>query len=160
MPRANPANNRSDLPGKVASTVTAPDQAYGARTAQEQSMKMLPVAAPSATATPAAPQPAGGPSPAGGAPDIGAMFSAPTPFEQLGGHYMQVPSQSGNPVTTGLPTGAGPGAEARGPILRQADAQKYSEQGTVQSLLSHLASQPGASSMTKALASAAGVPTR
>ena len=54
MPRSrvpNPAANRTDLLSpKVSTTQTAPGQAYGKQTAQQQSMKIAPVGAPPAAA--------------------------------------------------------------------------------------------------------------
>ena len=142
VPRANPANNRIDLPGKVP-VMAAPDQAYGRVTAQQQSQKMLPVAAPP-TSTPAAPQPAGGPSPAGGAP----VQPGSLPFLD--------PTTHGLPMTHGRPYGPGAGPEALGPRGQQWQANQATEQGTLQSLLRGMAAAPGSSSLVKSLAQAAG----
>lgn len=129
--------------------MSAPDQAYGKRTAQEQSQKILPIqtpgiAAPSAsTAIPAA------------TPNtMEGMGAGPTGADQGG---LGAPTASPAPATQGLPQGPGAGPEIAGPLMKQHLAMQASEQGTLQTLLTHLSSQPGASSITKALASAAGI---
>lgn len=157
MPRArsslpNPASNRTDLltPDAPARRMTSPGQAYGKRTAQAQSQKIVtpgvpagptaaPAAAPTPTAAPATPAPAQTPLP-GEIPWIGTPGS--------GGH-----------ATTGLPYGPGPGPEALTPggVGQQYLANKGSEQASLQAVLAHLASQPGASSLVKSLAASAGV---
>lgn len=151
MPRAkqsNPANNRRDLltpaaPGRV---LTQPDQEYGKRTAQEQSQKILPVGPqPTATPSPAPTAPAAPVAPPG-------QPQGPQPGELP---WMDHPGPGG-PPTTGLPNSAGPGPEVLSGMGAQWHAQQMSEQGTLQSLLSHLASQPNSSSIVKTLASAAG----
>ena len=160
-PRASKGTNtRTDLitPKLPAGTVEK-GQAYGARTSQEQSLAMLPLGGPTpAAAPPASAAPAGPASPPGPAVPAAPAGPIPTPFE-ANGHWTQTPSTNPNPVTSGLPNGPGPGSEAQGPLMKSVMAQAASEQGSLQTLLSHLASQPGASSMTKSLASAAGVRT-
>lgn len=156
MPRGRGGqNNRTDLPGKVP-VMTAPDQTYGKETAQAQSQKILPLTAPTmpgggGPGSPAAPA-AGG----GGAPPPSFPAPGPTGADQGG---LGAPPQTPAPATQGLPSGPGAGPEVAGPLMKQAIAMRASEQGTLQSLLSHLASQPGASSITKSLASAAGIRT-
>ena len=151
MPRARGGqNNRTDLPGKVP-VMAAPDQEYGKQTAQEQSQRIIPIGG---TPIPSAsPTPGGGPAgPPPATPQ--AMPLGPNPGE-LGG--ISAPPAVPAPATQGLPTGPGAGPEVAGPLMKQHLAQQASEQGTLQTLLQHLASQPGASSITKSLASAAGV---
>jgi len=155
MPRArvpNPAANRTDLLSpKVSTTQTAPGQAYGKQTAQQQSMKIAPVGAPPA----AAPAPTGG----GGA----GPPPAPTPPQTLPGDlkFLHPTERPNEPLTTGMPTGPGAGPEVLQGVGAQANAQQVSEQGTLQQILAHLASQPGASSVVKGLSSVAGNgPTR
>ena len=147
MPRAKQpsvANNRTDLltPSAPGRNMTAPDQAYGKRTSQEQSMDIAPIGTP---AQPAAP------STTPGAP---APQAAPVP--QPGSlPWTETKGPGGHP-TLGLPNSAGPGPEATTGLAAQWMAQKQTEQGTLQSVLSHLASQPQASSLIRNLASAAG----
>lgn len=151
MPRARGGgNNRTDLPGKVPVT-TAPGQEYGKQTAQAQSQKILPISTPGVAEPSASSPPTAGSAPA--PPPIPASMG-PTPGE-LGG--LSAPPAVPAPPTQGLPQGPGAGPEVAGPLLRQHLAQQASEQGTLQTLLTHLSSQPGASSITKSLASAAGV---
>jgi hypothetical protein len=147
------AGNRTDLATKVP-IATAPDQSYGMETAQQQSQKMLPVAAPpiqgAPPAGPAAPG-VGGPGGPAAAPPVdlasvlaGHQGSGPKPGE------LPIPNRGG-PVTSGLPSGPGPGLEAHSPGMQQALATQSNEAGNLSNLLGNLASQPGASSVTKAL---------
>ena len=146
MPRAKtPQSNRTDLPGKVP-TQTAPGQTYGKQTAQAQSQKILPVAAP-----PQTPAPAGGPA-APVAPAGGGGSPAPLP----GKLPWLEPTTHGLPATHGLPYGAGAGPEALSGPAAQWHAQQVSENGTLQQLLGTLAARPGASSAVKAMAANAG----
>lgn len=150
MPRANKANNRTDLPGKVATTVTAPDQQYGNRTAQEQSMKMLPASAPpGAAGSPSGAQPGAAPvaTPAPAGPPASLQAAGSLPWL----HPTQRPAE---PTTAGMRSGPGPGPAPTG-LMGLAQAQ-MNEQGSLQMLLGHLASQPGASSVIKSLANVAG----
>jgi len=150
MPRAkqpNPANTRTDLltPGAPGRAMTAPDQEYGKRTAQEQSQKILPVGP---QATPAAP--------AGSAPAApgGALPAAGLPNDP-GPAHTWMPSSPGAPFTTGMAEGPGPGPEALQGAAADMHAQintAPNEQNTLRSVLTHLATQPGASSLMKSLA--------
>jgi|SRR5579872_1540645 len=159
MPRArqgarlpNPAQNRTDLAGKVPK-MTQPGQTYGKQTAQQQSQSILPVAAPPVAAggaaapgaAPAAPQ-----QPAGG-------FPAATPGPEPA-HWLRPTERPNEPLTAGMATGAGGGPQILGGFGKIANAQQ-NEQGTLQSLLQHLSSQPGASSVVKGMAANAGVTT-
>src|SRR5579864_2200760 len=107
MPRARrPTANRTDLdrpadPGRI---LTAPNQEYGKRTAQEQSQRILPIGS-----TPTAEQPTVS------APATPTAAVAPTPPPAFGPppgakHWLDQPG-SGGPPTTGLPNSAGPGPE-------------------------------------------------
>ncbi len=132
---------------KLPAGTTAPDQDYGNRTAQEQSMSMLPIGgtpAPPTVAAPASPAgaPAGQAAP-GGKPPIGKL-----PWLE--------PTSHGLPVTTGLPYGPGAGPEVLQGPAAQWHAQQVSENGTLQQLLGSLAARPGASSAVKAMAANAG----
>ena len=146
MPRAkqpNPANNRTDLntPGGPARVMTAPDQEYGKRTAQEQSQKILPIGtppqpsgAPTAAPAPPAPQPTAGPLP-------GALPWADAPS-----------NRPNEPITHGMPTGPGAGPE----VLQGVGAAAYAQQsqgGSLRDLLASMAAKPGASSTIKQLLS-------
>jgi hypothetical protein len=149
MPRArgvpNPANNRSDLPGKVP-VMSAPDQQYGKRTAQEQSQKMLPVSAPPAP-TPS-PAPAAEVAPAGQVPPQPGALPGALPWL----HPTQRPNE---PVSAGLRSGPGPGPEVMQGVGAIA-TQRQDEGGSLRNLLGALAARPGASSVVKGLASIAG----
>ena len=150
MPRAkqpNPANTRTDLltPGAPGRAMTAPDQEYGKRTAQEQSQKILPVGPQATPAAPAGSSPAapGGALPAAGLPND------PGPANTW------LPSHPGAPFATGMATGPGAGPEA----LQGEAANWYArsqtapnEQNTLKTVLTHIASQPGASSLMRSLA--------
>lgn len=153
MPRAkrpNPAFNRTDLntpqgPTKIA---TAPGQAYGQQTAQRQSQRVVPIGTP--------PVPAPTAQPGGGAgsrqqPTSPAPLTAPGEIPWLG-----TPG-SGGVATAGLPNSSGPGPESLTGMGAQWWANKQSEQGSLQAVMAHLASQPGASSVIKGLAATAGV---
>ena len=164
MPRARGTNTRTDtMTPKLPAGTTAPGQAYGNRTAQAQSMEMLPLGGPS-------PTPAGAPSGPGpvpaGAPGTAAPPAAPPPPDAgriLAGNQSGVLPGSldwknkpgAHPLTHGLPNGPGAGPEALGAAGDNIQAQA-NESGSLQQLLGHLASQPGSSSVIKALAGRAG----
>ena len=152
MPRRaipHPTANRTDLvtPGPVRGAPTAPDQEYGKATAQAQSMKMQPIGTP---AQPAAAGPSA-PAPAPATPQIPSF----TPAQPGARGWIDQPG-SGGPPTTGLPNSSGPGPEALTGLGAQVAARNATEQGTLRDLLTHLSSQPMASSMIRTLASAAG----
>lgn len=102
MPRKrqspSPYPNRSDL--QTATSAVPTGQAYGARQATEQSLKVVPIAGASG--------PGGGgsqpPSPPG---PIDAATNMPPPQGGLGAPT----ARPNEPVTAGLPVGAGPGPE-------------------------------------------------
>ena len=148
-----PRSTEIDLltPSAPGRNMTSPDQEQGKQTAQQQSMRILPIGTPPVANAPAGPAPAPVAAPAPATP---AAPSAPGP---LPGElpWLDHPG-SGGPPTTGLPNSAGPGPEALTGLGAQWHAQQQSEQGTLQQLLGHLAAQPAASSLTKTLASAAG----
>ncbi len=156
MPRAkqpNPANQRTDLltPSAPGRAMEAPDQSYGRQTAQAQSQRILPIGP---QATPAAPAPATQAAPAapGGALPPGAVSGASAPGGPHAGNAPWV-----EPGSLMQPT-IDPRHEAMAAgIAQQSQAMAQTgEQGTLQSVLSHLASQPGASSITRSLAATAG----
>jgi hypothetical protein len=155
MPRRaapNPANNRTDLPGKVP-VMAAPDQAYGNVTAQQQSQKILPVAAPemggNATAGgPPAPAPAGGPPPPAAPAPAQGFPGLPEPGKT---GFLQ-PAAGPHPGPAGLLT---PPSQM-GPLGQQAQALQTSEAQTLGAMLKGLAARPGASTVVKSLAQVAG----
>ena len=147
MPRAkqpNPANNRTDLqtPQGPTHAVEAPDQAYGNVTAQAQSQKLLPIG------TPTQPAPAAGPAAAGAAP---APVAPPTSTAAPASLRLE----PGDAMGATLPTPAHEFAAQQMAQQMQA-VHATSEQGTLQSVMAHLAAQPQASSIIRSLASAAG----
>jgi hypothetical protein len=154
MPRAkqpNPANTRTDLltPGAPGRAMEAPDQAYGRATAQAQSQKILPIGPQAAAPTPPA---ASGSPPA--ATNPGALPPGGIPGDP-GPAHTWLPSNPGAPFTTGMATGPGAGPEAL-----QGEAANFhaltqtapSETNTLRTVLTHLATQPGASSLIRSLA--------
>ena len=152
MPRAkqpNPANTRTDLltPGAPGRAMTAPDQEYGKRTSQEQSQKILPIG-PQAT-PPAGPQPQAAQAPGGGVLPAAGLPNDPGPA------HTWMPSSPGAPFTSGMPEGPGPGPEALQGAAADMHAQintAPNEQNTLKTVLTHLATQPQASSLIRALA--------
>jgi hypothetical protein len=102
--------NRSDLrtPSAPLPVTTVPGQAYGAATQQRAAQQIVPMAANPVVAPPGSPPavpPPASPTAAGGLPPLqpGQMGAFDRPTER-----------PGEPVTAGLPSGAGPGPEALG----------------------------------------------
>lgn len=144
----NPAANRTDL---AVPNVQAPAQEYGERQAQQAAQRAVPVAAPpgqpSPPTTPAqgAPSgPVGGP-PAQGLPPVSGPGILP---------FLHPTNRPNEPVTAGLPTGAGPGPEALTGVGAIAANQSV-ESGTLKNLLSSIASGPVSSSAIRDLAAVA-----
>jgi hypothetical protein len=151
MPRARATNTRTDtMTPKLPAGTVQKDQAYGNRTAQEQSLAMLPLGGQ----TPPAAAPAATPGTPSGAPNQAAAAGGPTP--RPGELPWLQPTNHGLPVTTGRPYGPGAGPEALTGPAAQWHAQQSTEQGTLQTLLKGMAQVPGASSIVKSLAQAAG----
>ena len=108
-------SNRKDLNGAPSMPNVAPGQTYGARAEQQAAQRAIPVGPPPRSATPAPPAP-----PAGGAGGAGGGLAAllgggsgPMP----GDIRLDAPSERpAEPVTAGMPMGAGPGVEALGPL--------------------------------------------
>jgi len=152
-PRSRGTNTRTDLltPRLPAGTVEK-DQSYGARTAQQQSMRVLPIGAPS-TPPPVAP-PASASAPGAPPPDLGRVLAGNQSGVMPG--TLDWKNKPGDrPLTHGLPVGPGPGLEALG-VAGDNIQQLSNESGSLGQLLTHLASQPNASSVVKALAGRAG----
>ena len=127
--------------------MTAPDQEYGKRTSQEQSLSILPIG-PQPTPGAQAPAPGGSTAPAPG-PTAAGLPNDPGPA------HTWMPSSPGAPFTTGMAEGPGPGPEALTGAAADMHAQintAPNEQNTLRSVLTHLATQPGASSLMKSLA--------
>ena len=138
MPRAKQpsvTSNRTDLltPSAPGRKMTTPDQEYGKRTSQEQSLSILPIGTPPVATAPAA----GGGAPAAPAGPPAAPSGPPRP----------------GPGDFAAPT-MDPQSEMRGQQLAaQWEANRATgEQGTLQQVLSHLAAQPQASSIIRSLA--------
>lgn len=164
MPRAkqpNPASNRTDLltPGAPGRKMEAPNQAYGRRTAQAQSQKMLPIGTPGqptgVPAQPATPPPG---SPEGQTASPGLDLASLVPSARQNPHWLRPTERPHEPITAGLASGPGPGPEALQGVGALAAAPN-NENASLQSLLSNMAARPGASSILKVLASRAGAQT-
>ena len=146
-----PAANRTDL---TVPNVQAPAQQYGERSQQQAAQRSVPVAAPPI------PAPAGGTTPT--AP--GTAPAGPTGGAQAGGlppvsgpgilPFLHPSNRPNEPVTAGLPTGAGPGPEALTGVGAIA-ANQAVEQGTLRNLLTSLASGPASSAAVRDLAAVA-----
>lgn len=143
--------NRSDLtPTAPVPVQAATNQPYGEAGQQEAAQRVLPVAPP-----PAVPSPGGGggaPVPGGAGPGAPAP-QGPVPGQMPWTHPTQRPNE---PVTAGLPTGPGAGPEALSGVGALSSAQNGNPQATLRDVLGQMASQPGASSVVKDMASAAG----
>ncbi len=158
MPRGapTPAANRTDL--KVPN-VQAPAQQYGERQQQRAAQSAVPLAAPPATPGPPA-QPTGATPPPQAQQNPGApMPTAPNSLPPVSGPgilpWMHPSNRPTEPVTSGLPTGAGPGPESLTGVGAIA-ANQAVEQGTLKNLLSSLASAPMSSGTVRDLAAVAG----
>jgi hypothetical protein len=153
MPRArqgarlpNPAANRTDLAGKVP-VMTQPGQDYGKQTAQAQSQRIQPLGG-----TP-------GPTLAAQAAAAGANPNAqqPSPVQAPQGtagptlDWLRPTERPQEPTTAGIDGGPGPGSQVLQGVGALARASMNTD-GNLKSLLSYLASRPGASSTVKALA--------
>lgn len=131
-----PYNNRSDL--RALPVTTAPGQQYGQRAAQEAAQQAVPMGKPvtppaSAAGASASSAPVAGP--AGPLPGQVTPLGAPT-------------ERPGEPVTAGLPMGAGPGPEVLG-MAPQQQGEDLTDILPYLPMLEFMASQPGASSQTR-----------
>lgn len=154
MPRARSSAprgyaNRTDLQGRGPLPVAAaPGQTYGDRAAQEAAQRSLPMA-PTPLAAPA-PAPGGGSPPAPPQAPVG----APPPQPGQAGAFLRPTERPNEPVTHGLPMGAGAGPEVLqgvGGVARE----NAMGQATLGQLLSNLAAAPGAPSAVQDLAARA-----
>lgn len=148
MPRArNSATrsypNRSDLT-RPATVTAAPGQPYGAAGQQRAAQ----------AAQPMGPQPvAGAPSNQPSMDDIAQLMQQHAQTTGITpGQHMQAPTARPNePVTHGIPVGAGAGPEALTGV-GAATRDNTIQQGTLQNLLTNLASQPQATDAIRRLA--------
>jgi hypothetical protein len=152
MPRAkkpgviNPGNNRTDLmtPKTVPDMVATGQGVYGRATAQQQSQRIIPIGGQSVQGPTSVPAASSGSQPTPAAtPPVPAGPSAPTPGTLP---WVSTPTQRPNEPLMTPATGA----------FGQLAAQQQNEQGSTRQLLGHLANLPGASSVIKGLAAAAG----
>jgi hypothetical protein len=133
-------SNRSDLnvPAQAAS-----GQQYGMRGQQMAAQRALPVARPATDAVPSGGSPAAG-GPAGAGTPAGPLPGSLTPLD--------APTQRpGEPVTTGLPVGAGAGPEALGPLGQLESDNGAKDLAMYLPALEFIASQPGATAQTRNL---------
>ncbi len=144
-----PYSNRTDLQSATPLPVkTATSQQYGERAQQQASQQALPLAPPGPATPPGQPPPtppSGGPAQSGLPPVSGPGI---LPF-------LHPTNRPNEPVTAGLPTGAGPGPEALTGVGAIA-ANQAVEQGTLKNLLGSLANGPASSSAVRDLAAVAG----
>lgn len=146
----SPAANRSDL---AVPNVQAPAAVYGERQQQQVAQRAVPVAAP-----PAAPAPASNASQPLSAAPIGPSGGAQGGLPPVSGPgilpFLHPSNRPNEPVTAGLPTGAGPGPEALTGVGAVAANQSV-EQGTLKNLLTSLANAPMSSGAIRDLAAVA-----
>lgn len=147
MPRGP---RRTDLlVPKPEAVTTAPNQAYGNRTAQEQSQRILPLGGPGLAAPAAQPSNpvSGGAGPTGGSPQ-------PVPVRTPGdrGDWRRPTERPGEPLTTGLSSGPGPGPEGLTGFAAVGNAQATNANGSTAQMLKAMANNPNASDIVKTLA--------
>ncbi len=126
--------NRTDL-SKPVPVQAATGQPYGAAKSQTDSQKVVPVAPPAPPAG-GGPPAQGTPAPQGPPPGGVGAFGRPT-------------DRPGEPITAGLPTGAGPGPDAL--MFNQVSSQEDIDLKNLKPylpVLELMASQPGASQAT------------
>lgn len=147
--RGTPKPNRSDL--TKAPVQAAEGQPYGVAAEQRAAQQQIPMGPP-ATPRPVSPT-AGATPPLGnaGGPGLNVMGTA---LVGASGPLDRPTERPNEPVTHGLPMGPGAGPEALTGV-GAATRQGVVEQGTLSHLLLSLASQPGATSAIKDLASRA-----
>jgi hypothetical protein len=155
----SPQSNRTD---RNVPNVQAPAENYGERQQQQVAMRAVPVAAPPAvtpgSGNPSTPAPAGTPNTAQGQPAGPAGPGGPG-LPPVSGPgilpFLHPTNRPNEPVTAGLPTGAGPGPSALTGVGAVA-ANQAVEQGTLKNLLATLANAPASSSSIRDLADVAG----
>lgn len=148
MPRGP---RRTDLlTPKPEAVTTAPNQAYGNRTAQEQSQRILPLGGPGLAAG------GGGASPSvpGSTGSAGLSDQQQVPSRTPGdrGDWRRSTERPNEPLTTGLPSGPGPGPEALTGFGALGHAQATNANGSTAQMLSMMANNPNASDIVKTLA--------
>jgi hypothetical protein len=141
-----PYPNRTDLVS-AEPVSTAKSQNYGERSQQQAAQRAVPLAPPaSPPGVPGSQPPAQLPNTSGATAPVAGPGLLP---------FLHPTNRPNEPVTAGLPTGAGPGPEALtgvGAIV----ANQAVEQGTLKNLLGSLASSPTSSSAIRDLAAVAG----
>jgi hypothetical protein len=130
--------NRSDLNGQPEPITTVPGQPYGAAAEQRAAQRAVPIQGTQTPDVPNLKEPT--------------VNSAQQPQPQAGPFAGELPwtgptQRPNEPVTAGLPTGAGPGPEAMVGVGSLGAAHR-----DVRDLLANLASLPGATPDVKALA--------
>jgi hypothetical protein len=150
----NPASNRTD---RNVPNVQAPAEVYGERQQQRAAQQAVPIAqapgvggtpsaSPGGQTTPAPSGPTGGVAQGGGLPPVSGPGILP---------FLHPSNRPNEPVTAGLPTGAGPGPEVLTGVGAIA-ANQAVEQGTLKNLLASLANGPASSTAIRDLADVAG----
>jgi hypothetical protein len=149
-PRATARNaNRSDLAAPV---TAAPNQPYGVAAQQRAAQGQIPMG-PQPVAGGGTPAPS---APPAGQPDLASMLQAHA-ANGGGPHpqgFMRPTERPNEPVTHGIPGGAGAGPEVLSGVGGAARDGAI-EQGTLQNLLGSMASSPGATSAIQDLAARA-----
>ena len=152
MPRGrgpSASANRTDLLSPAPVT-TVGGQTYGDQAAQMQAQRTIPMANGPVMPTAQAPQSPGAPTPPGGAP--GDLLQQTLAHNGPGDMTLTRPTERPNePVTHGLPVGAGAGPEALQGI-GAASRNSAIEGGTLSTLLASMAAQPTATSAIQFLA--------
>lgn len=166
MPRSGRGGQRQGTPGQAyanrtdlqsdqpVAVQTAPGQSYGQRAAQTAAQQQIPLAPPPGPSAPGAgvPAPGGPPTPQPGA---GQALAGPQPLKATSPEPGELswtgPSERPNePITHGLPIGAGGGPEVLSGI--GALANRQNPQDTATKLLATLALSPTAGSQIQDLA--------
>lgn len=148
MPRGP---RRTDLlVPKPEAVTTAPDQEYGKRTAQEQSQRILPLG--SASASVGGNQPSAGVSGPTGAAGLPPQQQVPSRSPGDRGDWRRPTERPGEPLTTGLPSGPGPGPEGLTGFAALGHAQATNSNGSTAQMLAMMANNPNASDIVKTLA--------
>lgn len=144
--------NRTDLQGALPISA-APGQEYGKKSQQQAAQRAVPMAPPPgpSSAVPSAP-PSEGAAPVGPQPPVLNGIGKGNAGLGLWTHPTERPDE---PITAGMASGPGPGPEVLSGVGAVA-ANGAVEQGTLKSLLGHLAAAPASSTALRDLAAVAG----
>ena len=145
MPRGP---RRTDLlVPKPEAVTTVPDQEYGKRTAQEQSQRILPLGGPglAAGANQSSPPVSGQTGPVG-------LPAGPSRTPGDRGDWRRPTERPGEPLTTGLATGPGPGPEGLTGFAALGHVQATNANGSTAQMLKSMANNPNASDVVRTLA--------